>query len=104
MTPPFRTPSKASYFFSGFHSATTSPFFGKLRMCNPSGLAGPQPQQVLFGAYFSCRDCDSFIVAALRERRRVVSSAVIGRRYSFEGLRAFARQARIRTQFMPNVK
>ena len=56
MTPPFRTPSNASYFFSGFHWATTSPFFGKLRICNPSGLAGPQPQQALFGAYFSWRD------------------------------------------------
>src|SRR5438132_7825141 len=70
MTPPFKTPSKASYFFSGFHSATTPPLFGKLRMCNPSGFAGPQPQQALFGAYFSCRDCDSFIVAALYERRK----------------------------------
>jgi len=56
MTPPFRTPSNASYFFSGLHSATTSPFFGKLRICSPSGLAGPQPQQALFGAYFSWRD------------------------------------------------
>src|SRR6188472_3438269 len=61
MTPPFRTPSKASYFFSGFHSATTSPFFGKLRMCNPSGFAGPQPQQALFGAYFSCRDSSPIV-------------------------------------------
>ena len=56
MTPPFRTPSNASYFFSGLHSATTSPFFGKLRICSPSGLAAPQPQQALFGAYFSWRD------------------------------------------------
>ena len=53
MTPPFRTPSKASYFFSGLHSATTSPFFGKLRICSPSGFAGPQPQQALCGAYCS---------------------------------------------------
>ena len=56
MTPPFRTPSNASYFFSDFHCATTSPFFGKLRTCSPFGLAGPQPQQALFGAYFSWRD------------------------------------------------
>src|SRR5207244_6208566 len=61
MTPPFSTPSKASYFFSGFHSATTSPFFGKLRICSPSGFAGPQPQHALFGAYFSWSDL-SFIV------------------------------------------
>src|SRR4029079_18632518 len=100
MTPPFRAPSNASYFFSGFHWATTSPFFVKLRICNPSGLAGPQPQQALFGAYFSWRACDSFIVTALHERRRVMGSAVIGRRYSFEGLRAFVRRARIRTQFV----
>src|ERR1700747_779361 len=56
MTPPFRTPSKASYFFSGLHAATTSPFFGKLRICSPSGFAGPQPQQALCGAYCSWRD------------------------------------------------
>src|SRR6266446_8589078 len=61
MTPPFSTPSKASYFFSGFHSATTSPFFGKLRICSPSGFAGPQPQHALFGAYFSWSDL-SFIL------------------------------------------
>src|SRR5438552_19093406 len=61
MTPPFSTPSKASYFFSGFHSATTSPFFGKLRICSPSGFHGPQPQHALFGAYFSWSDL-SFIV------------------------------------------
>src|ERR1051326_5647071 len=62
MTPPFKTPPKASYFFCGFHSATTSPFFAKLRMCNPSGFAGPQPKHTLFGAYFSCSDCPGFIV------------------------------------------
>ena len=56
MMPPFKTPSNASYFFSGFHCATTSPFFGKLRICSPSGFAGPQPQQALFGAYFSWSD------------------------------------------------
>src|SRR6266403_206419 len=56
MTPPFNTPSKASYLFSGFHSATTSPFRRKLLMCKPCGFAGPQPQHALFGAYFSWRD------------------------------------------------
>src|SRR5213079_1399293 len=56
ITPPFNTPSNASYFFSGFHCATTSPFFGKLRICSPSGFAGPHPQQALLGAYFSWRD------------------------------------------------
>jgi hypothetical protein len=50
MTPPFKIPGKASYFLSGFHSATTSSFLGKLRMCKPSGFAGPHPQQALFGA------------------------------------------------------
>src|SRR5436309_2462594 len=63
MTPPFRTPSKASYFFSGFHSAITSLFFGKLRICSPWGFAGPQPQQALFGAYFSWRDSALVMVA-----------------------------------------
>ena len=29
MIPPFRTPGNASYFVSGFHSATTSPLFRK---------------------------------------------------------------------------
>src|SRR4029077_19563454 len=61
MTPPFKTPSKASYFFSGFHSATNSPFFGKLRMSTPSVFAGPQPHQALFGAYFSCRDLSPIV-------------------------------------------
>jgi len=55
--PPFRTPLKASYFFSGFHSATTSPFFAKLRICKPFGFAGPQPKQMFRGAYFSWSDC-----------------------------------------------
>src|SRR5215475_2355299 len=63
MTPPFRTPSNASYFFSGLHSATTSPFLGKLRTCNPSGLAGPQPQQALFGAYFSWSESPLMVLA-----------------------------------------
>jgi len=48
-----KLPQNASYFFSGFQWATTiAVFLGKLRICNPSGLAGPQPQQALFGAYF----------------------------------------------------
>src|SRR3954469_2056853 len=59
MIPPFKTPGNASYFDSGFHSATnSSPSpFGKLRMCSPSGLAGPQPKQALLGAYCSWSDC-----------------------------------------------
>src|SRR4030095_3747319 len=61
MIPPFKTPLKASYFFSGFHSATTSPFFRKLRICKPSGFAAPQPKQTFWGAYFSCSDCSTFI-------------------------------------------
>src|SRR4029077_5974655 len=68
MIPPFKTPSNASYFFSGSHSATTSPpardsseFFRKLRICNPSGFAAPQPKQMFRGAYFSCNDCSAFI-------------------------------------------
>src|SRR6266480_6434053 len=56
MIPPFKTPGNASYFCSGFHSAITSPFLGKLRMRNPSAFAGPQPQHELFGANFSWRD------------------------------------------------
>src|SRR5712675_90597 len=63
MIPPFKTPSNASYFFSGFHSATTSPpardsseFFRKLRICKPSGFAAPQPKHMFRGAYFSCSD------------------------------------------------
>src|SRR5262245_36714875 len=60
MIPPFKTPSNASYFFSGFHSATTSPSesLRKLRMCKPSGFAAPQPKQTFFGAYFSWSDCE----------------------------------------------
>src|SRR5882757_8444120 len=68
MIPPFKTPSNASYFFSGFHSATTSPpardsseFFRKLRICKPSGFAAPQPKHMFWGAYFSCSDCSAFI-------------------------------------------
>ncbi len=53
MMPPFKTPGNASYFFSGCHSATTSSPLGKLRICKPSGLAGPQPKQAFRGAYFS---------------------------------------------------
>jgi hypothetical protein len=53
ITPPFNAPEKASYFFSGFHSATTSLFFGKLRMCRPSGFVGPHPQHELRAAYCS---------------------------------------------------
>ncbi len=83
MTPPFKTPSNASYFFSGFHCATTSPPVGsgfeKLRICNPSGFAGPQPQQALFGAYFSCRDCHS-----LWKLVRVQSRVLLPTRSTFE--------------------
>src|SRR5260370_33182094 len=61
MIPPFKTPSNASYFFCGFHSATTSPFFRKLRVCKPSGFATPQPKQIFRGAYSSRRDCSAFI-------------------------------------------
>src|SRR3954463_9385516 len=68
MMPPFKTPSNASYFFSGFHSATTSlpacdssPFFRKLRICKPSEFAAPQPKHMFSGAYFSCSDCWGFI-------------------------------------------
>jgi hypothetical protein len=55
-----QTLGKASYFCSGCHSATTASPSGKLRIRRPSGLAGPQPQQALLGAYFSWSD--SFIV------------------------------------------
>src|SRR5436305_3756341 len=58
MIPPFSTPLNASYFASGFHSATISPSLGKLRICKPSGFAGPQPKQTFCGAYFSCSDGD----------------------------------------------
>src|SRR5215510_11656489 len=58
MIPPFKAPSNASYFFSGFHSATTSPSFRKLRICKPSGFAPPQPKHTFRGAYFSCSDCE----------------------------------------------
>src|SRR4029077_20540604 len=71
MIPPFKTPSNASYFFSGFHSATTSPpardsseFFRKLRICKPSGFATPQPKHMFRGAYSSCSDCPAFIDSA----------------------------------------
>src|ERR1700730_1600002 len=66
MMPPFRTPGNASYFCSGLHSATTSPFFGKLRMCKPSGFAGPQPKHAFWGAYFSCNDCSDMVPVRLR--------------------------------------
>jgi hypothetical protein len=135
MTPPFSTPSKASYFFSGFHSATTSPFFGKLRMCNPSGLAGPQPQQALFGAYCSWRDLSLIVeISQAAEPRFFCQRVEESPRQPFhlrkggsaspttmpspiaEGaiffrvatqaidLPAACRRARVRTQFMANVK
>src|SRR5437764_1018600 len=53
MIPPFKTPGNASYFGCGIHSATIFSPRGKLRTRTPSGLAGPQPKQALFGAYFS---------------------------------------------------
>src|SRR5262249_19286003 len=81
MIPPFRTPLKASYFFSGFHSATTSQFLGKLRICKPSGFAGPQPKQTFFGAYLSCNDCslmsDRWIVFSEDDAKRVRRSRKI---------------------------
>src|SRR5215470_14431504 len=80
MTPPFRTPSNASYFFSGFHSATTSPFFGKLRICSPSGFAGPQPQHVFFGAYFSWRDLSLTVELISRPNRGFSGNALTSRR------------------------
>src|SRR5262249_1286005 len=99
MMPPFRTPSKASYFFAGFHSATTSPFFGKLRICNPSGFAGPQPQQALLAAYVSWRDCDWFILEAVSP----VENFVPPQRASLQVKRSLGR-ARIGTQFVSHVK
>src|ERR1700736_3796284 len=65
MIPPFRTPGNASYLGCDFHSATTSPFFAKLRMRKPSGFAGPQPQQEFSGAYFSCSDCSMLTLSML---------------------------------------
>src|ERR1051325_10927500 len=61
MMPPLRTPGNASCFGSGFQSATTSPFLAKLRIRNPSELAGPQPQHALLGAYVSCREGAAFM-------------------------------------------
>src|SRR5438309_7216041 len=76
MIPPFRTPLKASYFFSGFHSATTSPpardsseFFVKLRICKPFGFDGPQPKQLFRGAYFSWSDCSTFMLQGVSVKR-----------------------------------
>src|SRR5713101_3134216 len=90
MTPPFKTPGNASYVFWGFHSATTSPFFGKLRIRRPSGFAGPQPQHALLGAYFSCSDCESPGIR-LSILRWSILSAIRGR-------------TRIRAHLWPNVK
>src|SRR5437588_4399827 len=56
MIPPFKTPGNASYFACGIHSATTSPFLMKLRICKPSRFAGPHPKQEFFGAYCSWSD------------------------------------------------
>src|SRR5438874_13367539 len=129
MTPPFSTPSKASYFFSGFHSATTSPFFGKLRICSPSGFAGPQPQHALFGAYFSWSDL-SFIVELVRRHSRgfsanafhlrirkggsasprtmpsPIAEGAVFFRFATQsvGLSPACRRVWIGTQFMPNVE
>ena len=80
MTPPFRTPSNASYFFSGLHSATTSPFFGKLRICSPSGLAGPQPQQALLARIFPGEICHSLWKLVRRQSRGSSTHALKSRR------------------------
>src|SRR5437899_2457628 len=47
---------------------------GKLRMRNPSVFAGPQPQQTLFGAYFSWRDLSLIMDRALRSLPAVEGS------------------------------
>ena len=50
MIPPFSTPGNASWFGPGVQSATTSELpspAGNERMCKPSGLAGPQPKQMV---------------------------------------------------------
>src|SRR5688572_27719004 len=62
MMPPFKTPGKASWCGSAFHSATTISPFGKLRTCNPLALAGPQPKQAFWGAYFSCKHSFSVFI------------------------------------------
>ena len=67
MTPPFNAPGKASYFFSGFHSAISSLFFGKLRMCRPSGFVGPHPQHELRGAY--CSWSERFFMLSANQKR-----------------------------------
>ena len=55
-------------------------------MCNPSGLAGPQPKQALPGAYFSCNDCSGMVPGRLgliassnRWRARPDNAATAGR-------------------------
>src|SRR5258705_3011830 len=98
MIPPFKTPSNASYFFCGFHSATTSPpardsseFFRKLRICKPSGFAAPQPKQIFLGAYFSCSDCSAFIdssASSLLKREKADKEVIISATRDTDGARA----------------
>jgi len=84
MMPPLRTPGNASCFGSGFQSATTSPFLAKLRIRNPSELAGSQPQHALLGAYVSCSESE--------------------KASDTNALQFSGRRAGIRAQFRPGVK
>ena len=54
MMPPLIMPGKA-WWDAVVSKVISRPFsMGKLRMRNPSTLAGPQPKQMLFGAWRSC--------------------------------------------------